>query len=36
MKKIGKVFWLVFLSIFPISTLLQDVELEKNESERSR
>lgn len=29
MRRIGRVLWLVFLSIFPISTLLAEVELEE-------
>jgi hypothetical protein len=29
MRRIGRILWLVFLSIFPISTLLAEVELEE-------
>lgn len=33
MKKALRVVWLVFLSIFPISTLLENVEMEEFSSE---
>ena len=34
MRKIGKVLWLVFLSVFPVSSLLNDVEMEDYEKKR--
>lgn len=36
MKKVMRVFWLVFLSIFPINSLLKNVELEDSTHTKGR
>jgi hypothetical protein len=36
MKKVMKVFWLVFLSVFPITSLLREVELEDSTHTKGR
>ena len=28
MRKVGRILWITFLSVFPISALLENVELE--------
>jgi hypothetical protein len=36
MKKVMKIFWLVFLSVFPITSLLRDVELDDSTPAKGR
>lgn len=36
MKKVLRVLWLVFLSVFPITSLLRDVELDDSTNRKGR
>jgi len=35
MKRAWRIVWLVFLSVFPISSLLEEVELSENRKNRA-